>query len=105
MDLLHDVKKVKADYYLQTHSTNPLLRTETISRAIKTLLENKTVYDSLFSVTKIQVRLWDELARAINHNPKILLRTQHPEARDIDEEIDFSIAELLFSKTFSEEEK
>ena len=74
--LLHDVKKIKADYYLQTHSTNPLLRTETISRAIKTFLENKTVYDSLFSVTKIQVRLWDELARAIKHNPKILLRTQ-----------------------------
>ena len=32
--LLHDVKKVEADYYLQTHCTNPLLLTKTISRAI-----------------------------------------------------------------------
>jgi len=74
--LLHDVKKVKADYYLQTHSTNPLLLTKTISRAIKLFLENRSTYDSLFSVTKAQVRLWDGLTRPLNHNPAILLRTQ-----------------------------
>jgi CMP-N-acetylneuraminic acid synthetase len=74
--LLHDTAQVEADFYLQTHSTNPLLQTETISRAIKTLLENYPDYDSLFSVTRIQTRLWDELGRAINHNPAILLRTQ-----------------------------
>ena len=74
--LLHDVKKVKADYYLQTHSTNPLLLTKTISRAIELFLENRSTYDSLFSVTKAQVRLWDELTRPLNHNPAILLRTQ-----------------------------
>ncbi|MEK7253629.1 MAG: acylneuraminate cytidylyltransferase family protein, partial [Bacteroidota bacterium] len=34
------------------------------------------IYDSLFSVTRLQTRLWDELARAVNHNPNILLRTQ-----------------------------
>jgi len=74
--LLHDTAQFEADYYLQTHSTNPLLRSETISRAIKTLLENYPDYDSLFSVTRRQTRLWDELGRAINHNPAILLRTQ-----------------------------
>ena len=74
--LLHDTAQFEADYYLQTHSTNPLLRSETISRAIKTLLENYPDYDSLFSVTRMQTRLWDELGRAINHNPAILLRTQ-----------------------------
>ena len=33
-------------------------------------------YDSLFSVTRLQTRLWDQLGRAINHNPAILLQTQ-----------------------------
>lgn len=74
--LLHDTAQVEADFYLQTHSTNPLLQSETISRAIKTMLENYPDYDSLFSVTRLQTRLWDELGRSINHNPAILLRTQ-----------------------------
>ena len=29
-----------------------------------------------FSVTRLQIRLWDQLGRAINHNPAILLQTQ-----------------------------
>jgi len=74
--LLYDVTQVEADYYLQTHSTNPLLSTETITRAISQFLENHPSYDSLFSVTRIKTRLWDALGRAINHNPAILLRTQ-----------------------------
>jgi len=74
--LLYDVKQVESDYYLQTHSTNPLLSTEAITRAINQFLDNYPSYDSLFSVTRIQTRLWDIQARAINHNPAILLRTQ-----------------------------
>jgi CMP-N-acetylneuraminic acid synthetase len=74
--LLHDTSLVPADFYLQTHSTNPLLKPETISRAVKSLLDNYPAYDSLFGVTRRQVRLWDQLGRPINHNPVILLRTQ-----------------------------
>jgi CMP-N-acetylneuraminic acid synthetase len=74
--LLHDTAQVKADLYLQTHSTNPLLRAETISAAIQALRGSYPTYDSLFGVTRMQVRLWDQLARPINHNPAILLRTQ-----------------------------
>lgn len=74
--LIYDTSQVQADYYLQTHSTNPLLRASTISQAIETLLKNTPEYDSLFSVTRRQVRLWDQLGRAINHNPAILLQTQ-----------------------------
>jgi CMP-N-acetylneuraminic acid synthetase len=131
--LMYDTSQVSADFYLQTHSTNPLLRPETITRAIKSLEENFPTYDSLFSVTRLQVRLWDQLSRPINHNPSILLRTQdlppvyaensclylfrkdtlsvhrnrvgerpmmyeiNPnEAWDIDNELDFSIANFLF---------
>ena len=131
--LLHDVHEVASDYYLQTHSTNPLLRTETISDAIGQFVESHPVYDSLFSSTRLQTRLWDALARPMNHNPAILLRTQdlppvyeensclylftrqtlearhnrigeRPmmfaidalEAWDIDEELDFRVAEFLY---------
>jgi CMP-N-acetylneuraminic acid synthetase len=74
--LLYDVTKAESDYYLQTHSTNPLLSTETITEAIQLFLDKYPSYDSLFSVTAVQRRLWDSLGRAINHNPAILLRTQ-----------------------------
>lgn len=74
--LLHDTKQVEADFYLQTHTTNPLLTANTISTAIQVIRENFPAYDSLFSVTRRQTRYWDELGRAINHNPAILLQTQ-----------------------------
>ncbi len=74
--LIYDTIQVEADFYLQTHSTNPLLRPTTISRAVQTFLANYPAYDSLFSVTRLQTRLWDQLGRAINHNPAILLQTQ-----------------------------
>jgi len=74
--LLHDTAQLPADLYLQTHSTNPLLRAETISRAIQALVSQYPSYDSLFSVTRIQTRLWDQLGRPVNHNPAVLLRTQ-----------------------------
>jgi len=132
--LLYDMSQVPANLYLQTHSTNPLLRSETISGAIQTLTTKFPAYDSLFSVTRLQTRLWDQLARPINHNPLILLQTQDlppvfeensciymftreklearrnrlgerplmfeidtAEAWDIDEELDFLIADVLLS--------
>ena len=91
--------------------------------------------ETLFGVTRLQTRLWDQLGRAINHNPDILLRTQDlppvyeensclylftretllarrnrlgerprmveieaAEAWDIDEEIDFTVAEIMLSR-------
>ena len=74
--LAYDTAQEPADFYLQTHSTNPLLKADTISNAIQTLIANYPAYDSLFSVTRLQTRLWDQLGRAINHNPAILLQTQ-----------------------------
>jgi CMP-N-acetylneuraminic acid synthetase len=74
--LLYDTSQVESDYYLQTHSTNPLLRPQTISQAIQTFLRKTPEYDSLFSVTRLQLRLWDQLGHAINHDPDVLLQTQ-----------------------------
>jgi len=132
--LMYDTTQVPADFYLQTHSTNPLLRSETVSNAIRALTNNYPAYDSLFTVTRLQSRLWDGLSRPINHNPAILLQTQdlppvyeensciyiftrqnlearrnrlgerpylfvmeRDEAWDIDEELDFLIADILLS--------
>jgi len=74
--LLYDTSLVEADWYLQTHSTNPLLKAETISRAIRALAEDHPAHDTLFGVTRLQTRLWDEHNRPINHNPAELIRTQ-----------------------------
>jgi len=74
--LAYDTAQVEADLYLQTHSTNPLLQPASISKAIHALISQYPAYDSLFSVTRLQARLWDQLGRAINHNPAILLQTQ-----------------------------
>jgi N-acylneuraminate cytidylyltransferase len=72
--ILHDISRVDADYYLQTHCTNPLLRSETISKAITQFREDDS--DSLFSVTPLQTRLWDTDGQPINHERDELKRTQ-----------------------------
>jgi CMP-N-acetylneuraminic acid synthetase len=74
--LLNIINQIDADFYLQTHSTNPLLSTATIEDGINKFKQLYPMYDSLFSVTKKHVRYWDILARPINHNQNILLRTQ-----------------------------
>lgn len=74
--LIHDTAQFPADFYLQTHSTNPLLKAETISRAIQLLITNYPTHDSLFSVTRWQTRFYDQDGNAINHNPRELLQTQ-----------------------------
>jgi CMP-N-acetylneuraminic acid synthetase len=74
--LLHDVDEIEADLYLQTHSTNPLIRAERIEEAIQLFVGSRAEHDSLFSVTKVSVRLWDANRRPVNHDPSVLLRTQ-----------------------------
>jgi CMP-N-acetylneuraminic acid synthetase len=74
--LLHDVRQVDGEVFLQTHSTNPFLRSSTILRAIDRFFEACPSHDSLFSVTRLNARLWDGMARAVNHNPALLVRTQ-----------------------------
>lgn len=74
--LEYDVQQVHGDYYLQTHSTNPLLSAATVKRAIDTFLASLDRHDSLFTVTPLHTRLWTPDGRALNHDPAVLLRTQ-----------------------------
>ncbi len=73
-----DVNNIKADTYLMTHTTNPLLSKSTIIEALKkyNIFTKNGSCDSLFSVDLIQTRFYKEDATPINHNPDRLLRTQ-----------------------------
>ena len=119
------------DMFLQTHSTNPLLTSATIAKAIDAFTSDGD-HDSLMSVTEWQTRFYDHRGDPVNHDPAVLLRTQdldpiyeensnlyiaprevitrtarrvgsNPmlfpmerlESIDIDEEIDFVVAECL----------
>lgn len=64
------------EYFLQTHSTNPLLKVATINNAIDRYFENIEKHDSVFSVTKWQTRFYWQDGKPVNHNPNELLRTQ-----------------------------
>jgi CMP-N-acetylneuraminic acid synthetase len=74
----YDISKIDADIFIQTHSTNPLLKVETIDKAIEKMiyLNKYKQKDSVFSVTKLQSRLYEKTGEALNHNPEELLRTQ-----------------------------
>ena len=71
--LLYDTAQEPADLYLQTHSTNPLLKAETISCAIRAFLGAYPANDSLFSVTRLQTRLYDARGKARAPGPLVSL--------------------------------
>lgn len=133
--MAHDLSLTEGEFFLQTHSTNPLLKTETVDRAIETYFENLDRHDSLFSLTPLQKRFFRENGEAVNHDPKNMIKTQelpyiyeensciyifsrrvfeeggsrigrYPmmfpmdpyESVDIDEPMDFSIAEALMAE-------
>lgn len=132
--IAYDLTKTDGAHYLQTHSTNPLLTHVTVEEAIEQYFHALGDFDSLFSVTRLQTRLYWATGEPVNHNPAELLRTQDLppvfeensnfylfsknsfaaagnkriglkpvmfpmdklEAVDIDEEVDFRLAEVLY---------
>lgn len=75
--IAYDMSQSEGEHFLQTHSTNPLLTTETINKAILKYFNNFEKFDSLFSVTRLQKRFYTPNGSPINHDPKDhLLRTQ-----------------------------
>lgn len=73
-----DIRNVPADIYLMTHTTNPLLSTETIRKAIRAykLGVVNGNHDSLFTVDRIQTRFYESDGTPVNHDPKNLVPTQ-----------------------------
>ena len=79
--LADDVANVKADIYLMTHTTNPLISADTIHGALEAFqaarAEGKA--DSLFTVDKVQTRFYRADGSAVNHDPDNLIPTQQLE--------------------------
>lgn len=74
----NDIQNVKADTYLMTHTTNPLLSASILSAALNAFRESKVqgLADSLFSVTRTQTRFYRENGSPVNHDPNNLIPTQ-----------------------------
>lgn len=76
-----DIAAVKADIYLMTHTTNPLLSRATIRSALAAFGEGREGgdRDSLFTVNKFQARFYREDGSPVNHDPGNLVPTQQIE--------------------------
>lgn len=72
----YDLSVSEGNHFLQTHSTNPLLTVETLDKSIEEYFSGLGSHDSLFSVTRLQTRLYWQSGAPVNHNPLELLRTQ-----------------------------
>ncbi|MEY4987429.1 MAG: hypothetical protein RL567_1208 [Bacteroidota bacterium] len=90
-----DIKVFDADFYFQTHSTNPLLSIKSIDDAIENMMlfYKESKHDSIFSVTKLQTRLYSVDCSPLNHDPNSLMRTQ-----DLDPLFEENSCFYLFSK-------
>jgi CMP-N-acetylneuraminic acid synthetase len=89
----YDLSQTSAEFYLQTHSTNPLVTADTIDRTIEAFF-SQTDHDALFTVTPTKTRFYWSDGRGINHDPKKLIRTQ-----DLEPIYEENSCLYLFSKT------
>ncbi len=73
-----DLSSIESDFYLMTHTTNPLMSAGTIRGAIHAFFEAQSNggVDSLFTVDKVQTRFYRADCSPVNHNPANLIPTQ-----------------------------
>ena len=74
----YDLSHSNSDFFIMTHTTNPILSKQTISACIDEYLMKRKLSnnDSLFTVNPIQTRFYTKSGKPINHNPKKLIPTQ-----------------------------
>ncbi len=73
----HDIDQVQnGEIFIQTHINKPILKKESIAKALKKFVEIEDKYDSLFSVNKYQSRFYNHASAPINHEKKHLVRTK-----------------------------
>jgi CMP-N-acetylneuraminic acid synthetase len=79
--LADDVANMQADIYLMTHTTNPLMSSDTIRKALVAFQQAQAVgqADSLFTVDKVQTRFYRSDCSPVNHDPDNLIPTQELE--------------------------
>ncbi len=90
----YDINYSGDEYFLQTHSTNPLLKPQTIAEAIDFFFNSLNQFDSVFGATKHQTRFYTDTFQPVNHNPQELIRTQ-----DLDPLFEENSNFYIFSKS------
>ncbi len=95
----YDLSQTDGEFYLQTHSTNPLVTTDTIDNAIESFFAQKG-HDALFSVTEVKTRFYWPNGKGINHDLKHLIRTQ-----DLDPIFEENSCLYIFSKETNKKTK
>lgn len=76
--LADDIRAIDADAYLMTHTTNPMLRADTIRAAMARYADgvSTAAADSLFAVNRVQTRFYRADGSPVNHDPENLVQTQ-----------------------------
>lgn len=99
--LQDDLNATDADQYLMTHTTNPLLSSATIAKALTDFKQAKAsdLSDSLFGVTKFQTRFYKADGAPINHDPNNLIRTQDLEPWYEENSCVYVFDKVSFAKT------
>lgn len=72
----YDLSLDKGEHYLQSHVTNPLLTTRTLSNAIHAYFDKLNDYDSLITAEWIRKRCYMLDGTPINHNVLVMQQTQ-----------------------------
>lgn len=90
----HDIEQTSEEHFFQTHCTNPLLKRETIEKAAAMYFSLAGRYDSLYSVNRIQSRVYRSDHSPLNHDRNIMLRTQ-----DLDPVFEENSNFFIFSRT------
>lgn len=70
------LSELGGEHFIQSHATNPLVPPETFDSGIDAYFKGLDANDSLFSVSRLQTRLFWQDGRAINHDPDHLIPTQ-----------------------------
>lgn len=73
-----DIASIDAGLYLMTHTTNPLMKAQTVLGALEAFCKEHEQgrADSLFTVDRVQARFYRADCSPVNHDPDNLVRTQ-----------------------------
>lgn len=96
LNVIQDLN-LDADYFIQTHTTNPMLKSITIQQALKQFLNQSSDYESLFSVKTHYTRFYNKDGEDLNHNRFKLIPTQ-----DLDPIYEENSCLYIFSKEILE---
>ncbi len=75
--LMNTLPSVQQQHVIQTHVTNPLLKSATIEKAMAMYAKNLATHDSLISVNVCKKRFYDQEANPVNHQLSSMQSTQN----------------------------